>query len=56
MCQLLGIELELSRPRAIYEHEWGMRSDRAKKIRYNCYITIFDTNVLSTTIPIDLDE
>lgn len=56
MCQILGIDFELSPPRAVYEHGWGVGCDRAKRIRYTWYLTLFDTQGLPTTIPFDLVE
>lgn len=56
MCEVFGIELELSPPRAIYNHGWGIECSQAKQIRYYCYLTVFDTQGLPTTIPFYLVE
>lgn len=53
ICNLLGIDLVLSPPRAIYQHGWGTECSQAKDIKYSWYLTVFDVNGKSTTLPFD---
>lgn len=54
LCQILGIQLNLSPPRAIYQHGWGTECAQAQHIRHTWYLTLFDINGLPTTIAFDL--
>lgn len=54
LCQVLGISLHLTLPRAIYAHGWGSKCPQAQQIRYTSYLTVFDTNGLLTTVAFDL--
>lgn len=54
MCQLLGIELVPSPPRAVYEHGWGMECTMAKITRHCWYLNIFVIEGRPTTLALDL--
>lgn len=51
---MLGITVELSPPREVYERGWGKECANPKIVRHTWYLTVLDANKQPTTIPFDI--
>lgn len=56
MGKILGIDLYLSFPRALYDHGWVVGWETARKIKYYWNLTIFEVQGLLFAISFDLVE